>query len=119
MHHIIVVGGGAGGLELVTRLDQAQKKVADVANEWGFWHLGQFAKGYQNWFGNFPRIHTQEATALIRAMVGGRVDARKTCRMSGSPRSTVRKERLTIREWGAIICHLVVIVTDAPTSVLQ
>jgi len=69
--------------------------------------------------GNFPRIHTQEATALIRAMVGGRVDARKTCRMSGSPRSTVRKERLTIREWGAIICHLVVIVTDAPTSVLQ
>jgi len=54
MHHIIVVGGGAGGLELVTRLDQAQKKVADVANEWGFWHLGQLAKGYQNWFGELP-----------------------------------------------------------------
>jgi AraC family ethanolamine operon transcriptional activator len=29
-------------------------KVADVANKWGFWHLGQFAKDYRNWFFELP-----------------------------------------------------------------
>jgi AraC-like DNA-binding protein len=29
-------------------------KIADVANKWGFWHLGQFAKDYRNWFWELP-----------------------------------------------------------------
>jgi len=29
-------------------------KIADVANKWGFWHLGQFAKDYRSWFGELP-----------------------------------------------------------------
>jgi AraC family transcriptional regulator, ethanolamine operon transcriptional activator len=29
-------------------------KIADVANKWGFWHLGQFAHDYRIWFGELP-----------------------------------------------------------------
>jgi AraC family transcriptional regulator, ethanolamine operon transcriptional activator len=29
-------------------------KIADVANKWGFWHLGQFARDYRGWFGELP-----------------------------------------------------------------
>jgi AraC family ethanolamine operon transcriptional activator len=29
-------------------------KIADVANKWGFWHLGQFAKDYRSWFRELP-----------------------------------------------------------------
>ncbi len=29
-------------------------KVGDAANKWGFWHLGQFAKDYENLFGELP-----------------------------------------------------------------
>jgi len=29
-------------------------KVADVANRWGFWHLGQFAADYRRQFGELP-----------------------------------------------------------------
>jgi AraC family transcriptional regulator, ethanolamine operon transcriptional activator len=29
-------------------------KIADIANKWGFWHLGQFARDYQTWFGELP-----------------------------------------------------------------
>ena len=28
--------------------------VADVANKWGFWHLGQFARDYRNLFCELP-----------------------------------------------------------------
>jgi AraC-like DNA-binding protein len=28
--------------------------VADAANEWGFWHMGQFAGDYQRMFGELP-----------------------------------------------------------------
>jgi AraC family transcriptional regulator, ethanolamine operon transcriptional activator len=28
--------------------------IADVANKWGFWHLGQFAKDYRSWFCELP-----------------------------------------------------------------
>ena len=28
--------------------------IADVANEWGFWHMGQFAKDYRALFGELP-----------------------------------------------------------------
>jgi AraC-like DNA-binding protein len=28
--------------------------ITDVANEWGFWHMGQFAADYQSQFGELP-----------------------------------------------------------------
>jgi AraC family ethanolamine operon transcriptional activator len=31
-------------------------KVADVANRWGFWHLGQFAADYRRQFGELPSV---------------------------------------------------------------
>jgi len=46
-----------------TRLDGARKelqrkgpsaKIADVANTWGFWHMGQFAADYRRQFGELP-----------------------------------------------------------------
>ena len=30
------------------------QKVADVANRWGFWHMGQFARDYRAMFGELP-----------------------------------------------------------------
>lgn len=34
--------------------DPARTRVADVANEWGFWHLGQLAADYRRHFGERP-----------------------------------------------------------------
>ena len=28
--------------------------VADIANDWGFWHMGQFAADYRKMFGKLP-----------------------------------------------------------------
>jgi AraC family transcriptional regulator, ethanolamine operon transcriptional activator len=44
-------------------------KIADVANKWGFWHLGQFAHDYRIWFGELPsdtyaRKHGSDARKL-------------------------------------------------------
>jgi AraC family ethanolamine operon transcriptional activator len=36
------------------RIVSQESKIADVANRWGFWHLGQFAKDYRRWFGELP-----------------------------------------------------------------
>jgi AraC family ethanolamine operon transcriptional activator len=36
------------------RLASQEAKISDVANKWGFWHLGQFAKDYRRWFGELP-----------------------------------------------------------------
>ena len=36
------------------RLHEPSIKISDIANKWGFWHLGQFAKDYRNWFGELP-----------------------------------------------------------------
>ncbi|MFC1689547.1 helix-turn-helix domain-containing protein [Pseudomonadota bacterium] len=38
--------------ELLQRLPKVQ--VTDVANHWGFWHLGQFASDYRDQFGELP-----------------------------------------------------------------
>jgi AraC family transcriptional regulator, ethanolamine operon transcriptional activator len=35
-------------------IDSLALKVSDIANKWGFWHLGQFAKDYRLWFGELP-----------------------------------------------------------------
>ena len=33
---------------------QSAVKIADIANRWGFWHMGQFAKDYRKFFGELP-----------------------------------------------------------------
>ena len=35
-------------------LARADARVADVANRWGFWHMGQFARDYKTMFGELP-----------------------------------------------------------------
>jgi AraC family transcriptional regulator, ethanolamine operon transcriptional activator len=35
--------------------------IADVANKWGFWHLGQFARDYRNWFCELPSATYKKA----------------------------------------------------------
>jgi len=46
-----------------TRLDRVrtqlrqlgpEARISDVANEWGFWHMGQFARDYRRQFGELP-----------------------------------------------------------------
>lgn len=34
--------------------DPASTTIADVANYWGFWHMGQFAASYRRFFGELP-----------------------------------------------------------------
>jgi AraC family ethanolamine operon transcriptional activator len=36
------------------RLAAQRTKIADIANKWGFWHLGQFATDYRYWFEELP-----------------------------------------------------------------
>lgn len=40
--------------------------IADVANRWGFWHMGQFAKDYKATFGELPSQTLSQARALHR-----------------------------------------------------
>jgi transcriptional regulator GlxA family with amidase domain len=35
--------------------DDGPTAIVDVANEWGFWHMGQFAKDYRALFGELYR----------------------------------------------------------------
>ena len=34
----------------------SEHRVSDVANAWGFWHMGQFAKNYRFFFGELPSV---------------------------------------------------------------
>jgi AraC family ethanolamine operon transcriptional activator len=34
--------------------DPASTKVVDIANYWGFWHMGKFAADYRRLFGELP-----------------------------------------------------------------
>ena len=52
----------------VTRLDGVRKdlhrrepsaKISDIANKWGFWHMGQFAADYRRQFGELPSETTR------------------------------------------------------------
>ena len=36
------------------RSTSSETSVADIANAWGFWHMGQFAKDYRRLFGELP-----------------------------------------------------------------
>jgi AraC family transcriptional regulator, ethanolamine operon transcriptional activator len=55
------------------QIDSRETTISDVANKWGFWHLGQFAKDYRLWFGELPSEACRrsqngcDVTARIRA----------------------------------------------------
>jgi AraC-like DNA-binding protein len=36
--------------------DRQDQSVMDIANEWVFWHMGQFAKDYRQMFGELPSM---------------------------------------------------------------
>lgn len=38
----------------LARYQPDEKSVTDIANRWGFWHMGQFAKDYKVLFGELP-----------------------------------------------------------------
>ncbi len=40
---------------------RADTTVADAANAWGFWHMGQFAKDYRRMFGELPSETLKES----------------------------------------------------------
>ena len=43
------------GVRRMLYMEDSQKtKIADIANKWGFWHMGQFAKDYKINFGELP-----------------------------------------------------------------
>lgn len=42
------------GVRRDLRRAEAGVKLADVANRWGFWHLGQFAADYRRQFCELP-----------------------------------------------------------------
>ncbi len=48
-------------------------KVVDVANDWGFWHLGQFASDYRRLFGELPSQTLSRRTSPAHA---GSLEAR-------------------------------------------
>jgi AraC family ethanolamine operon transcriptional activator len=42
------------GVRRDLRRSGAKAKIADVANRWEFWHMGQFAADYRHQFGELP-----------------------------------------------------------------
>ena len=48
--------------------DPSQFKVSDVANRWGFWHMGQFAADYRRHFGELPSKTLSGRKQTARAM---------------------------------------------------
>ena len=36
------------------RAEPGSVLIADIANDWGFWHMGQLAKDYRSFFGELP-----------------------------------------------------------------
>lgn len=61
-------------LELVRRdlssAERSDTRIADVANRWGFWHMGQFASDYRKRFGELPSATMDRALRLRDAAVG-------------------------------------------------
>jgi AraC family ethanolamine operon transcriptional activator len=43
-----------GVRKTLRQADPEATKIVDVANRWGFWHMGQFARDYQKLSGELP-----------------------------------------------------------------
>ncbi len=42
--------------KILLRADSSATKINVIANSFGFWHMGQFAKDYQRYFGELPSV---------------------------------------------------------------
>ena len=51
------------------RSDNCETKIADIANRWGFWHMGQFAIDYRNMFSELPSKTLQNNATNIPSEV--------------------------------------------------
>lgn len=40
--------------------------ITDLASEWGFWHMGQFAADYRKLFGELPKVTLANANFMSR-----------------------------------------------------
>jgi AraC family transcriptional regulator, ethanolamine operon transcriptional activator len=47
-------------------------RISQIANVWGFWHLGQLAQDYNNWFGELPSATYRRNLRQQRAPVSAR-----------------------------------------------
>jgi AraC family transcriptional regulator, ethanolamine operon transcriptional activator len=54
-----------GARKELGQVHSQELKISDVANKWGFWHLGQFAKDYRLWFGELPSETCRRTQAEI------------------------------------------------------
>ena len=50
-----------GARRALRAADFEKAKVADIANRWSFWHMGQFAADYRNLFGELPSATLRRA----------------------------------------------------------
>jgi len=69
------MGVGPKAYVITQRLIQVRREIkssrgsvtiTDIANRWGFWHMGQFAKDYKLQFGELPSQTRAEVNALKR-----------------------------------------------------
>ena len=42
--------------KILLRADSSDTKINTIANSFGFWHMGQFAKDYKHYFGELPSV---------------------------------------------------------------
>jgi AraC family ethanolamine operon transcriptional activator len=54
-----------GARKDLRRLASPELRITDIANKWGFWHLGQFAGDYREWFGELPSQTLKQGIAGV------------------------------------------------------
>ncbi|HEY2226721.1 MAG TPA: helix-turn-helix domain-containing protein [Xanthobacteraceae bacterium] len=54
-----------GARKDLSRLASPELRITDIANKWGFWHLGQFAGDYRVWFGELPSQTLKQGIAGV------------------------------------------------------
>ena len=52
--HVLTVADEVAVAQEAIRAADETEGVADIANGWGFWHMGQFAADYRRQFGELP-----------------------------------------------------------------
>ncbi len=57
-----------GGVRKILLCSQETRTIADIAADWGFWHMSKFAADYKRMFGELPSA-TRAANVKIRKKV--------------------------------------------------
>jgi AraC-like DNA-binding protein len=55
------------GVRRMLRATGAEVPISDIANEWGLWHMGQFAADYRRHFGELPSETIRGTSGVDRA----------------------------------------------------